>query len=130
MTDLGVIVVPIAVVVVTAAVVKALRVPRGRSGQITAVDQRPVAGPSDLRWVRGRRCVVGGAVQAPGAKGVPVEVGLAPAGADVLVARVHLAAVVSEIRAVVESREPVLLDRGGGRYLEDDPPRASNTPAN
>jgi hypothetical protein len=86
-----VVVVGVAVVRVPTANVQGGVVPHGVYGQVAAVNGVAVQGVANKRRVHSEGGVVLGAVQAPAAKGVAVQVRLPAALPHVHVAAVHLA---------------------------------------
>ena len=91
----------------------------GRGGrEVAAEDQRPVVRPAELRGVRIRGAVVGEAVEAAagvsGIKGVAVQMGLAAALSDVLIAAVEVALRGVVLAIVVVEGEDVLACRDTG----------------
>ena len=99
---LRVIVVRVVIVQVPSAVIEGSGLAGCGGGEVAAEDQWPIVRPTELRGVRSLRAVVGEAVEAAagvcGIEWVAVQVGLAAALPDVLVAAVQVA-----LRGVVQA---------------------------
>lgn len=97
---------------VASTVVKCSRVAKRGSVEVSAVYVGPVPCPSNLRGMRGCGSVVGSRVEAEAAERISMEMGLSSATTNMLIARVHLTAVVSELGSVVEGGKDVLSGHG------------------
>ncbi len=86
---------------VSSTVVEASRVAGRVDGEVAAVDEQPVVGPSYLRWMCVERRIIRGRIEAAGAERISVKMWRSPALPHVLVAVVDLALLWRPTRIVI-----------------------------